>query len=175
MSNVLKRLQDIISLRQHTRILRLTFPNSDGPLCELVVNKLNAVESVSRDFEFIIELLSDRANLALKDMVGKLMSVALVQENGTLRYFSGYCFTFSLKKAGNISHYEATLRPWLHYLTLREDNYLFHNLTLREQTASIFSDYAAHADWDLRLLGDDPPLTDAMQFRESDHNYLHRR
>jgi type VI secretion system secreted protein VgrG len=175
MSNVLKRLHDIMSARQHNRILRLAFPNSDGPACELVVNQLNAVESLSRDFEFTIELLSDKANLALKDMVGKLMCVALVQANGTLRHFSGYCFTFRLKKAGNISYYEATLRPWLHYLTLRKDNYLFHNKTLREQTETIFSDYASHADWDLRLVGDDPPMTDAMQFRESDHNYLHRR
>jgi type VI secretion system secreted protein VgrG len=175
MSDILQRLHEVVKARQHNRILRLAFPNNDGPACELVVNKLNAVEGLSRDFEFTIELLSDKSNVALKDMQGKLLSVTLVQANGTLRYFSGYCFTFHLKKAGNISYYEATLGPWLKYLALGKDNYLFHNKTLREQTESIFGDYALHADWDLRLVGDDPAMTDAMQFRESDHNYLHRR
>ncbi|WP_426209804.1 type VI secretion system Vgr family protein [Massilia sp. TWP1-3-3] len=175
MSNILQRLQEIIGARQHNRILRLAFPNNDGPACELVVNKLHAVESLSRDFEFTVELLSDKANLALKDMEGKLLSVALVQADGTLRYFTGYCYTFRMKKAGNVSYYEASLGPWLKYLALGKDNYLFHNKTLREQTESIFSDYAAHANWDLRLSGDDPAMTDAMQFGESDHNYLHRR
>ncbi|MES2017396.1 MAG: type VI secretion system tip protein VgrG [Pseudomonadota bacterium] len=175
MSNLPPRLQDILRARQHNRILRLAFPNDDGPACELVVNKLHAIESVSRDFEFTLELLSDKATLALKDMEGKLLSVALVQLDGTLRYFSGYCFLFRLKKAGNVSHYEATLGPWLKYLALGRDNYLFHNKTLREQMENIFHDYAIHADWDLRLMGDDPVMTDAMQFGESDHNYLHRR
>jgi type VI secretion system secreted protein VgrG len=108
-------------------------------------------------------------------MQGKLLSVALVQANGTLRYFSGYCFTFRLKKAGNVSFYDATLGPWLKYLAVGKDNYLFHNKTLREQTEIIFSDYAIHAHWDLKLTGEDLEMTDAMQFRESDHNYLHRR
>lgn len=175
MSILIERLQDLINARQHNRILRLAFPNNDGPKCELGINRLHAVESMSRDFTFTVELLSDKANLALKDMQGKLLSVALVQANGSLRYFSGYCFTFRLKKAANVSVYEATLGPWLRYLAIGKDNYLFHNKTLREQTESIFSDYAIHADWDLRLLGDDPAMTDAMQFGESDHNYLHRR
>jgi type VI secretion system secreted protein VgrG len=175
MSSVIQCLQDIINSRQHNRILRLAFPNDDGPECELLINKLNAVEGLSREFTFTLELLSDKADLALKDMEGKLVSVALVQLNGALRYFSGYCFTFRLKKAGAISHFEATLGPWLKYLALGKDNYLFHNKTLRQQTESIFSDYAVPIDWDLRLSGDDPVMTDAMQFGESDHNYLHRR
>ena len=71
------RLQEIISDRQHNRLLRLAFPHNDGPDCELVVNRLHAYESVSRDFEFTIELLSDKADLALQEMAGKLLSAAL--------------------------------------------------------------------------------------------------
>lgn len=80
MSTFIARLQEIISDRQHNRILRLTFPHNDGSDCELVVNRLHALESVSRDFEFTFELLSDKADLALQDMAGKLLSVALVQQ-----------------------------------------------------------------------------------------------
>ena len=67
-----------------------------------MVNSLHAHESVSRDFEFTIELLSDKAGLAFRDKADKLLSVALVQADGPLRYFSDYCFTFHLKKSANV-------------------------------------------------------------------------
>lgn len=175
MGNVVERLKDLISARQNNRILRLSFPNNDGPRCEFVVEKLDAVESMSRDFEFTIEILSDNAELALKDLQGKLLSVELVQKGGTLRYFSGYCFSFRLKKAENIAFYEAKLAPWLRYLTLRKDSYLFHDANLREQTGSIFGDYGALPVWDFKVYGDDVAMTDACQFNETDSNYLHRR
>jgi type VI secretion system secreted protein VgrG len=175
MGNVVDSLKDLISARQNNRILRLSFPNNDGPRCEFVVEKLDAFESMSRDFEFNIEILSDNAKLELKDIQGKLLSIALVQKGSTLRYFSGYCFSFRLKKAENIAFYEAKLGPWLKYLSLRRDSYLFHDANLRQQTGSIFSDYAAHAVWDFKVYGDDAPMTDACQFDETDSNYLHRR
>ena len=59
MNTILQRLHDLINARQHNRILRLSFPNNDGPACELVVNRLSAVEGLSRDFQFTLELLSD--------------------------------------------------------------------------------------------------------------------
>ena len=175
MNKVVDSLKELIRARQHNRILRLSFPNDDGPQCEFVVETLDAREGLSRDFEFTIEVLSDNANLELKDIQGKLLSVELVQKGGTLRYFSGYCFSFRLKKAENIAFYEARLGPWLSYLSLRKDNHLFHDATLRQQTASIFSDYAAHAVWDFKVYGDDVAMTDACQFNETDSNYLHRR
>jgi type VI secretion system secreted protein VgrG len=175
MGNVVDSLKDLISARQNNRILRLSFPNNDGPRCEFVVERIDAFESMSRDFRFTLEILSDNAKLELKDIQGKLLSVELVQKGGTLRYFSGYCFSFRLKKAENIAFYEAELAPWLRYLTLRKDSYLFHNANLRQQTGSIFSDYGAHAVWDFRAYGDDVAMTDACQFNETDSNYLHRR
>lgn len=175
MGKVVDSLKDLISARQNNRILRLSFPNNDGPRCEFVVEKLDAFEGMSRDFEFTIEILSDNAKLELKHIQGKLLSVELVQKGGTLRYFSGYCFSFLLRKAENIAFYEAKLAPWLRYLALRKDSYLFHDANLRQQTASIFSDYGAHAVWDFQVYGDDAAMTDACQFNETDSNYLHRR
>jgi len=169
-------LRDLISLRQNKRILRLSFPQGDGPAAQLLPNKLEADEALSRDFDYRVELLSDNASLSLKDVQGKLMCVELVRADGSLRYFTGYVFRFRLLKTdGGVAFYEASLAPWLAYLKLRKDNYLFHNKTLREQTDSIFGDYATLPDWDCRVAGDDVPMTDACQFDESDHNYLHRR
>ncbi|AMO92766.1 rhs element Vgr family protein [Collimonas fungivorans] len=156
--------------------MRLSFPHDDGPQAQLLVNKLDAAESLSRDFAFTVELLSDDAGLALKDLQGKLFTVELVRADGSLRYFNGYCFEFRLVKTdGSISFYQARLGPWLQYLHLRKDNFIFHGKTLREQLDSIFSDYGTLPDWDFRVSGEDPAMTDAFQFDESDSNYVHRR
>ena len=111
MGNTIDSLSDLIRARQHQRILRLSFPNDDGPRCEFVVERLEAEEHMSRPFVFTVGILSDRANIGLKDIHGRLISIALVQQAGTLRYFTGYCLRFRLVKAENIAHYEAVLGP----------------------------------------------------------------
>jgi type VI secretion system secreted protein VgrG len=176
MANFLDDLYRLLADRQQNRILRLSFPNDDGPSSLLLVNAIDAVESVSRDFEFTVQLLSDDPALALKDMQGKLLSVELVRGDGSLRHFTGYVFSFACKRSdGGITFYEAKLGPWLRFLSLRMDNYLFHGMTLREQTDDVFNDYATLANWDWRVAGDDPAWTDACQFDETDFNYLSRR
>ncbi|MEC5159134.1 MULTISPECIES: type VI secretion system Vgr family protein [unclassified Janthinobacterium] len=176
MSDGLQSLRELIAGRQHNRILRLSFPGNDGPSSQLLVDKLDAFESLSRDFDFTVELLSDNACLELKDLQGKLLCVEMVRSNGTMRHFSGYVYEFRLRRVdGALAFYEARLGPWARYLSLRKDNYLFHNKSLREQTTMIFQDYGTHAVWDWRVIGDDAPMTDACQFGESDFNYLSRR
>ncbi|NKI68178.1 type VI secretion system tip protein VgrG [Collimonas pratensis] len=161
---------------QHNRILRLSFPHNDGPDAQLLVNKLDAVESLSRDFSFTLDLLSDTPNLALKDLQGRLFCVELVRGDGSLRFFTGFCFEFSLLRTdGGVSFYKAKLGPWLQYLRQRTDNYIFHGKTLREQLESIFQDYGTLPNWDFQVSGEDPPMTDATQFGESDYNYVNRR
>jgi type VI secretion system secreted protein VgrG len=176
MRDIAVDLGQVTAGRQHNRILRLAFPHADGPDAELLVNALEASEGLSRPFEYKVELISDDAHLHLKDLQGKMMCVQLVRQDGTLRYFTGIVFRFGLQKVdGGLAYYEATLGPWFNYLTLRKDNYLFHDATLYDQTHSIFADYGALADWDWRVRGDDAPMTDACQFDESDANYLARR
>jgi type VI secretion system secreted protein VgrG len=176
MSNVIPSLRELIAERQHNRILRLSFPHGDGPASQLLVNRLEAREYLSRDFQFTVELISDNATLELKSLQGLLFSVQLVRQDGTLRYFTGFCFRCCLKRVdGAFAFYAVDLGPWFRMLSLRKDNYLFHNMTLREQTESIFNDYGSLADWDWRVAGEGKKLTDACQFDESDHNYLSRR
>jgi len=162
--------------RQYNRILRLSFPEGDGPDATLLVNTLEASEGLSRPFEYRLELLSDDAHIHLKDLQGRMLCVELVRADGTLRYFTGRVFRFGLARVdGGLAYYEARLGPWLNYLSLRKDNYLFHEATLYDQTRSIFNDYGGLADWDWRVKGADRPMTDACQFDESDANYLARR
>jgi type VI secretion system secreted protein VgrG len=176
MNNLRRSIHDFIYGKQHNRILRLSFPHDDAPPTQFLVNKLDAIESLSRNFEFTVELLSDDAGIALKEMQGKLLSIELVRRDGSLRYFSGYVFSFRRSHSdGGITFYEARLGPWLRFLSLRKDNYLFHGKTLREQMESMFYDYSIYPQWEWRVTSDDPVMTDACQFDETDFNYLSRR
>ena len=161
---------------QHNRLLVLDFPHKDGPSAMLLANRLDAYEGLSRDFRFTVEVLSDNAHIALKEVQGKNVTVALTRADGGQRHFNGYVFEFRFVRTdGNLAVYDMVLMPWLAYLRLRHDNYLFHGQTLQQQTADIFSDYAPLADWRAELTGSDEPMTDACQFDETDYNYLHRR
>jgi type VI secretion system secreted protein VgrG len=160
---------------QHKRLLRLSFPKKDGPAALMLANRLDATEGLSQDFHYTVEVLSADASIALKDVQGKLVCIELVREDKTLRYFSGYVFEFRhVKTDGNQATYDMVLLPWLAYLRLRRDNYLFHGKTLAEQTEEIFADYSAK-DAKLSITKGDTAYTDAYQYDESDYNYLHRR
>jgi type VI secretion system secreted protein VgrG len=176
MTNSRRSIHDLVYGRQYNRILRLSFPNDDAPAAQFLVNKIDATESLSKDFEFTVELLCDTADVALKEMQGKLLNIELVRRDGGLRYFSGYVFSFRrCHSDGGITFYEARLGPWLKFLSLRKDSYLFHGKSLRGQTEDVVNDYGAHAQWDWRVTSDDPVMTDACQFNETDFNYLSRR
>jgi len=174
-------LAELVADRLHDWLLRLSFPQGGEPAGgDLVVNTLSASEGLSRDFDFTVGLLSSNADLALKDLQGKMLCVELVRPDGTLRYFTGIVFEFRLVRTdGNLAFYEARLGPWLKYLRLRANNRLFHRQTLRAQTEAIFGDYGVLPRWEWLVRGDDAPHTMAVQGGgaggETDHNYLHRR
>ncbi|WP_255987370.1 type VI secretion system Vgr family protein [Chitinolyticbacter albus] len=173
--NAAQLLQGLLET-QHNRLLTLAFPKDDGPAATLIPNRLDADEGLSRDFRYVVEVLSDDSAIALKDVMGKMVTLELVREDGSTRYFNGYVFEFRyVRNEGGYAVYEMLLLPWLAFLRLRHDNYLFHGKALREQTELIFADYPAYLDWESRVSGADPVMTDACQFDESDYNYLHRR
>ena len=161
--------------QQHNRILRLRFPNGDGPEATIIPNSLDAHEGLSRDFHFNLQVVSDNARIALKDVQGKMVTAAVVREDGSMRYFNGYVFEFRFVKTdGGHAFYDMVLLPWLAYLRLRQDNYLFHDKNVAQQTEDIFAGYDV-ADWKTQFTTAEESVTDACQFDESDYNYLHRR
>ena len=157
------------------RLMRLSFPREDGPDAVLVVNELIANEAVSRDFEFVVTALSDDAEIALKDVQCKLVSIELMRSDQSKRYFTGYCFEFRLVEYDNsLAVYQMILRPWLTFFKLRYDHFIFHNKSIEVQTKEIFCD-SGLSSYDFRTREPDPVRTFSMQYDESDYNYLHRR
>ena len=169
-------LRKITAGMQHNRLLTLSFPDGKAPYEILLVNRLEGEESLSRDFRFVIEILSDNAKLDPNDFVGKLITVKLLRNDGSYRHFNGHIFSFRLVRTdGGIAFYEAEIGPWTRYLTLRKNNRLFLDQAIRGQTATIFSDYGTLPVWEWKVYQKDPSMTMACQFGEHDHNYVHRR
>ncbi len=135
-------LRKIATGMQNRRLLTLSFPEGDAPYDILLANRLEGEESLSRDFQFVVEILSDKATLDPKDFVGKQICVKLLRDDGSFRYFNGYIFTFRLVKTdGGIAFYEADMGLWMRCLRLRKNNRLFLELATRGQSATIFEDY----------------------------------
>ena len=160
---------------QGDRLLRLHFPQGDAPADVLLVaNALDASESLSRDFSYVVEVLSDSATIALASVMGKMVTIELVREDGSLRYFNGHVFEFRfIRTDGGFAFYEMVLEPWLSHLRLRYNNVAFHGVTVAALTDKVFEDYLMR-DYKLAASGADPAITYICQHNESDHNLLHR-
>ena len=160
---------------QHDRLMRLDFPRSDGPDAILLPNMMTAHEEVSRCFRFEVELLSDDARIPLKAMMARMVTISLVREDGSLRYFNGYVTEFRFLRAdGGFAFYHMVLEPWLAFTRLRKDNVSFHGKNVIELTELTFAHYR-QADWHVVMTGEDPRMTCANQYDETDYNHLHRR
>ncbi len=174
--NVLDEARRQFSALFQPRLLRLSFPNDDAPSATLYPNRLKGVERISRGFEYRVEFISPDANISLEEMHGKLLCVSLVQRTGLLRPFTGYVWRFAFVKTdGGFAHYEAILVPWFEFLRLRQNNRVFSNQNLDQQVQTVLADHADVAAWDWRVTFDDPEFTMAVQFGETDHNYISRR
>jgi type VI secretion system secreted protein VgrG len=66
------------------------------------------------------------------------------------------------------------LEPWLAFARLRKDNVSFHGKSVIELTELTFAHYR-EADWRTHIIDDDPRMTCANQYDETDYNHLHRR
>ena len=160
---------------QHDRLMRLEFPRNDGPDRILLLNRLKAHEEVSRCFRFEAELLSNDAQIPLKAMMARMVTISLVREDGSLRYFNGYVTEFRFLRAdGGFAFYHMVLEPWLAFSRLRKDNRSFLGKSVIEITELTFAHYR-QADWNPVIVGEYPRLTCANQYDETDYNHLHRR
>lgn len=164
-----------LEAEQHNRLLRLSFPRNDKPDSIMLVNKLVAHEGLSRDFRYEVQILSDDVRIPLKHMMGRMLTVSLVREDGSLRYFNGYVTEFRLLKAdGGYAFYGMVLEPWLAFTRLRKNSAVFQERTVIDITEDIFKDYEQR-DWKLALHDQHGRLSCAIQYDETDYYHLHRR
>jgi len=103
MQNTAQALRDLALGPQYNRQVQISFPDDNAPYGILLPNAFEAVEALSKDFAYKIEILSDNDHLAPKDFIGKRITISLARGDGSLRYFNGHIFasgTFARMAAG---------------------------------------------------------------------------
>ncbi len=147
-----------------------------GPLAAdvLLFRRMSGREELGRLFEYDLELLSLDEKIKLQDVLGKPMTVSLLLQDDTVRYFNGYVSQFSYHgRSGGYAVYHATLRPWLWFLTRAADCRIFQNETVPDIIKKVFRDQG-FSDLSESFQGGYGPWPYCVQYRETDFNFVSR-
>ncbi|HIV71055.1 MAG TPA: type VI secretion system tip protein VgrG, partial [Candidatus Aquabacterium excrementipullorum] len=140
------------------------------------LSSLSASEGLSRPFEYQVDILCDKSDLELPKFLGQSMTVMLELPDGKKRYFNGLVSRFghSGRRTKQFHHYQATLRPWLWFLSRTQDCKIFQQKTVVQIVEEVFADHAGMAKVKKQLTGSYTPWDYCVQYRESDLNFVAR-
>jgi type VI secretion system secreted protein VgrG len=140
---------------------------------DLLCYALDAQEELGRLFEYQLELLSTNLDIRFDDIVGQRVTVSLEVKDGE-RYFDGFVTDFSYTSThGHYAAYQATVRPWLWFLTRTADCRIFQNQTVPDIIKAVFRD-SGMSDFDVRLSDSYRKWVYCVQYRETDFNFVSR-
>src|SRR3954466_8026906 len=99
---------------------------------KLLLARLSVTEQLGRPFVIKASLLSGEPAVDFLKLIGKGVTIRwrMPMEGGSekKRYFSGYVSSFvQLPRAEGFYNYEATIVPWLWFLTRTADCRIFHS------------------------------------------------
>ena len=147
-----------------------------SPLGEdvLLFRQMTAREELGRLSEFHLDLLSENETIKMEDVLGKKITVKMALREGGERFFNGYVSRFAqIERVQGLAHYEATLKPWLWFLTRTADCRIFQDKTIPEIIKEIFRDHG-FSDFKESLNRSYKPKVYCVQYRETDFNFVSR-
>lgn len=153
------------------------FVEIDTPLPPdtLLFHRMQAREELGRLSEYELELLSTDRAVNLDAVLGKSVTVKLELGSGKLRTFSGYVTRFTQAGMhGRYHRYQATVRPWLWFLTRTTNCRIFQEKRVPEILKEIFETHPSVADVKFELTETYTPWDYCVQYRESDFDFVSR-
>jgi type VI secretion system secreted protein VgrG len=149
----------------------------DGPHTgELFVNKFSGTEQIDELFKFELELISENAQIATEEMLGKNVTVGIRHRGGlTFRYFNGHLSHFSpVRGDGKLAIYSAELVPWVWFLTLSHGCQIYQEKTVPQVIDDTFSRYSFR-DYDTSGIREEhKPWENCCQYQESAWDFVAR-
>ncbi len=148
------------------------------PALALLPEHLHLREAVSQPFELVLDCISPSANFELKRLLGEQITVSLKQADGSYSPWHGYVVEAAqLGSDGGLARYRLTMGPWLDWLSLRTDSFVFQDKTALEIVEEVFADYPA-AKWRIQVseaaCGALRKRSLCTQYRESDLRFVSR-
>jgi type VI secretion system secreted protein VgrG len=153
------------------RVIEFISPLAD----DLLFRRMSGEENLGRLYEYKVDLLSKRSDIQADDLLGQMVGIKLELPDSAERHYSGYITRFSQGGVlGDYRSYQATVRPWLWFLTRTADCRIFQQMTAVDIIKKIFDLYpVASVDFD-KLSGSFRTWEYCVQYRESDFNFVSR-
>jgi type VI secretion system secreted protein VgrG len=140
----------------------------------LLLRGFHGSEGISRLFRFQLDLLSENSSIAFSDIIGKNVTLSLLQEDGSYRYINGIINRFAQHATEEqFTAYTAEMVPWLWLLTRGADCRGFVNKSISDIITSVFSDQGFN-DFENKLQNSYPTRDYVAQYRESCFNFVSR-
>jgi type VI secretion system secreted protein VgrG len=156
---------------QSKRTVQITTPLGKDAL---LVSQFSGVEQLGSLFQFDLNLLSEKGDLSADDILGKDVTVKFDLPSGGKRFFHGFVTEFSQGGFDRRFHqYQATVRPWLWFLTRSADCRIFQQKSVADIFEEVVKPYG-FTDYKLKLTGADNKLEYCVQYRETDFNFISR-
>ena len=166
-----------------SRALDIQTPLGPGAF---ILTEFSGSEHIARLSEFGVQLKSKRPDIVGEQMLGQNVTVRLelAASMHASRYFNGYITRWggvteivdSLQgqKQTKAYLYEATLHPWLWFLTRQANSRIFQNKKVPEIIKEVFGAHGGLASFEDKLTRTYPRWVYCCQYRETDFNFVSR-
>ncbi len=141
---------------------------------KLAVGAVRIQEQISRLFHLEAELATEDGEINLDNVIGQKATIRLNIGQDDKRYFNGYVNRLlQVANEGQYARYQATIVPWLWFLTRTSDCRIFQNKTVPAIIEDIFQLYG-FSDYKLKLTATYPKWEYCVQYRETAFNFVSR-
>ena len=144
------------------------------PANDLMFESMTASAGLSMLGEMQLGLVSEKADLKPEDLLGKPMTVSVALRDDKQRHFHGYVTRFGIgTHRGRYFGYQASVRPWLWFLTRTADCRIFQEQTVPDIVKKVFEDHG-NANFEFKLFRSYRKWVYCVQYRETDYNFIAR-
>jgi type VI secretion system secreted protein VgrG len=161
-------------ISQQARLLTLETAQGSALPDSLVVERFHGVEAVNALFRFDVDCLSVSTALDLKQFIGEEITLRVLLPEGGHRAWHGYCTDAAwLGADGGLARYRLTLSPFLAFLALRRDAFIFQDKDALGIAQELLADYP-QANVRFEVTQTLAKRAICTQYQESDLDFLSR-
>src|SRR5712691_1801008 len=140
----------------------------------LLLKSMTGTEQLGRLFQYDLSVLSPEESIKMDDILGQNVTVRLDLDDDKQRFFNGHVSRFAQTGRSTIyATYQVTVRPWLWFLTRRQDCHIFQEMTVPDIIKKVFRD-DGFSDFEETLSGSYRKWEYCVQYRETDFDFVSR-
>jgi type VI secretion system secreted protein VgrG len=157
---------------QENRLLTVKTPLGDDVL---LLTAFAGREELSRLFAYRLDCLSEKDDVAAKDLVGKPVGWCVQHFHEEPRYFHGVVSRFAAGgyQTRGLRRYRLEVVPWLWLLTRTTNCRIFQNKTVPQILDAVFGDLG-FSDYEINASGTHPKREYCVQYRETAFDFASR-